>query len=274
MMINPEAVTQEIECPKEHPFLLCPPNHGRSFSIPHEVKRISCDKPIHKSFYIDGQTHGSKYFSGGLEPQGPQSQVPGRTPRHCLASPPRVRLQVTAEPRCNIFPDPPAPINALISKLPVDEQVWLYPKQICTSPGSPGHLQAPRQEPRSPSGNERTGWMQESSWDRRSSRGASYWMSSVEGLRVPHRAHEGFTSQLQHARLPRWACGDTGDSHTQHTWPGTAQGKHPKMQLYLFDIPCMVIYRNTCWIYIYTSKVSKIKLYLRYSSYTLLSIRI
>lgn len=75
----------------------------------------------------------------------------------------------------------------------------------------------PPQESCSPSGNERTGWMQESSWDRRSSRGASYWMSSVEGLRVPHRAHEGFTSQLQRARLPRWACRDTGDSHTQHT---------------------------------------------------------
>lgn len=55
-----------------------------------------------------------------------------------------------------------------------------------------------------PSGNDRTGWMQESSWERRSSRGASYWISRVVELRVPHRAHEGFTSQLHRTRLLRW----------------------------------------------------------------------
>lgn len=135
------------------------------------------------------------------------------------------------------FPRPSCSSHSSDLKTPADEQVWLHPS-------SPRR----QQEPCSPSGNDRTGWMQESSWERRSSSGASYWISSVAELRVPHRAHAGFTSQLQRARLPRWAWGTQGTRHGQ-----PAQGQHkentPKAAV-CCSVPCTYIYThiNTCCI--------------------------
>lgn len=91
--------------------MLCPPNHGRSFSIPHEVKRISCDEPTHKSLYTDGQTHGSKYFPSGLEGLPglgfpTMSEAAGRD------------SQNTAEPRCDPLLQPrlPSPIQLQMNR--------------------------------------------------------------------------------------------------------------------------------------------------------------
>lgn len=114
---------------------------------------------------------------------------------------------------------PSAAVNALLLKPGADEELGLHCTQHlgdegCTAPRAPHSPTAapsvtpiPPHSPAlpcSPSGKDRTGWMQESSWDRRSSSGASYCMSSGAELRAPHRAHEGLTSQLHRARLFRW----------------------------------------------------------------------
>lgn len=242
MMINPEAVTQEIECPKEHPFLLCLPNHGRSFPIPHEVKRISCDKPIHKSFYTDGQTHGSKYFSSGLEPQGAQSQVPGRTPRHCLAFPPWVRLQVEL-PKTQ---QSPGVTPSLLLQSTLKSQNHLQMNSFgCTQT----HLHLLWCTSKPPPGVMLTIWEWEDRMDAGVQLGQAFQQRGIV-LDVQRGGAAGATQGTRGVHVTAAACqaatvglqGHRGQSHPAHTQPGTAHTKH---SFIFFDVTRTVKYKNT-----------------------------
>lgn len=254
-MINPEAVTQEIECPKEHPSLLCLLNHGRSFSIPHEVKRISCDKPIHKSFYTDGTNSWEqtllKCFRAPKTPEADPrkdsqalldlptvSEAPGRAPQN------------TAEPRCkcNASPAPPAPI----SQTPADEQLWLYPNR---SP-PPWKPRAPPIPPVWPPPKEAAHpWLTvgegEDGMDAGVQLGEALQQRGVVldvgrgGAAGPAQGTRGVHVAAAAAQAATVGLGTGGTGGTGHWLPGTAQGECPEMQLCLFDTPCVFIYRNT-----------------------------